>query len=128
MGQGAYVLIANATQREATISYSNMQGMYNNGQEGSNFGPISGSIGGTSVLPGGPPQYIETDNFSSETASFDLIVSRGEETITFTISNPLSLFSVGALTQYQEQSDGDLNASVTIALGNAQAQILVMIT
>ncbi len=66
MGVGAFVSIHNLSSRPLTVEYARFNCMYQNGNEGSDFGPISGSLPPNSILPVDKSrQYIESKNSSS---------------------------------------------------------------
>lgn len=69
MGKGAFVQIHNACAASFDVSYANFNCMYQHGDEGSNFAPISGSVAPGANLPSSGAQYIEAK--ASGSCAFD---------------------------------------------------------
>lgn len=76
MGKGLYVTIKNTLVEDLNISYPNIENVYTDGKEGSNFSPIEGKIGAQGgVLPSKAiKQYIEAFSASLTPPSFDMII------------------------------------------------------
>jgi len=135
MGQGAFIIIGNASAEPVAVSYDSLVCMYNDGTDGSDFLPITGTVGPGQCLPANTMQYIEANNSGTcfnVDKQFNLKLTQGTSTATFMFSCQFDFtaqyenFTVNGLNTYQEISSGSLNASVTIAPGG-QDRILVMI-
>lgn len=75
MGKGAYVSIQNAAGEAFDVEYANLVYMYQHGEEGSDFGPISGRLEANGSLPAGQPsQYIEAISNPYE-SSFEMDIA-----------------------------------------------------
>lgn len=89
MGKGAYVTIQNESTQALTLSYSNLNCMFQNGDEGSNFGPISGAVKPGASRPAGGAQYIEAKASGScafETSTFNMNIQCPGGTLTLNFS------------------------------------------
>ena len=107
MGQGAHVTITNTTQETFTVSYPSdtIQCLYNGGDDGSDLGPITGTLGPGATLPAtGGHQYIES--ISSGECKFEtttlgmLFVDGAENSAVVAFSEEHWAWSV-AQSQYQ---------------------------
>lgn len=61
MGAGALIKIKNQSQEHLKISYSNINCVHQNGDQGSDFAPISGTVMPNQSLPASGEQYIEAE-------------------------------------------------------------------
>jgi|GEM_PF-3703606 len=86
MGTGAYVKITNASSQTIEVFYSNMFCMYSDGDQGSDFRPITATI-----PPGMPPdtslpktgtQYIESNG------SGECVIATSTFNMNFNVYNP----------------------------------------
>lgn len=104
MGQGAYVKIGNASNQTIEVGYWGFNCMYQNGSDGSDFGPITSMIPpgippGTS-LPASGTQYIEADGSGScalQASSFNMnfnVFNPDEQSATFAFSEAAGIYSV----------------------------------
>lgn len=61
MGKGLYLSIQNGSTHSIGVSYDGFQCVYQNGEEGSDFGPIQGLLAPGHSFGGQSGQYIEAD-------------------------------------------------------------------
>lgn len=86
MGKGARISIKNQSSQSVSVSYSNFVCMYKNGDQGSDFRPITGTIAPSKALPASGTQYIEAQASPScwfTTSSVDVRFTTPEGTLIF---------------------------------------------
>jgi hypothetical protein len=136
MGKGAFVTISNCSWAEVSVGYYGFDCMYEDGQEGSDFGPItSSSLEPGSELPSpGGSQYIEAKSSgpcASTPSTFVMnmhSINGSDATFHFAESNGTWKVNGGP---YSRISASGVNFSVVIAhngVSNSQDVITVVIS
>jgi len=130
MGTGAYVKIANASSQTIEVGYWGFNCMYENGTDGSDFGPITATIPpgippGTS-LPKAGTQYIEangSDGCAFAPSTFNMnfnVYNPDKESATFYFlegGSPETSFSVDG-ENFASKSAGGVTFVVVIGSNN----------
>lgn len=116
MGKGAFVTIRNESSSALDVSYSNFTCMYRNGDQGSDFGPISGPLPPKGSLPGGR-QYIEakaSGGCATKTSTFTMTILDGS-------SSPLTIHFTEKSSAYHANPNcavnGRLSATTSVESG-----------
>jgi hypothetical protein len=126
MGKGAFVQIQNASSSSLTVSYSNIHCMFENGEEGSDFRPITGTVAGGKSLPPSGPQYLEAvgSGFCAiETSTFTMVIQGPHGALSIGFSENSSTWS----TASPYIVEGGLSAAVSIQESGDQYRLSVVI-
>ena len=126
MGKGAHVSIQNSSQNQLDVSYSDFNCMYTDGDEGSNFGPVSGSVGSGASLPESGRQYIEAKASglcAFDTSSFTMTLKEpGGNSLRFNFRESGNTWRVDK----SQQVKGDLRVDVAVNQDGDQYNISVI--
>lgn len=114
MGKGAYVQIANASNQDVSVSYPEMNCMYTDGTDGSNFANITGVIpSGASFPRNATSQYIEaiaSGSCASEESYFHMALG----VVTNAPTPPAKTYSFIESQNAYTLNDGSSYATATV--------------
>jgi hypothetical protein len=121
MGKGAHVSIHNFTHEDIQVSYENLNLVFQGGEEGSDFGPISGHLPGRGHLPAsGDKQYIEAKHAMFRTTTVDMILRdpSGSVRFEFEQNGPWRV-------KHAVRDSGGIRYSATVDENGAQYRIVI---